>query len=61
MTEKDYETLLETVTSGDAIEKSYNTARHFVDKARESLFQLDNCQAKNDLLSFCDYMTERSF
>ena len=61
MTEKDYEILLETVTSGNAIEKSYDTAKHFIDKAREFLFKLDDCQAKNDLLSFCDYMAERSF
>jgi len=61
VTEEDYKILLEAVASGNAIEKSYNMARHFVDEARKSLFQLDDCQARNDFLSFCDYMAERSF
>ena len=60
MTENDYETLIETVRAGNAIEKSYNKAKSFIDTARKSLSQLEDCQARNDLLIFCDYIADRS-
>ena len=60
MTENDYKILFEAVTAGNAIEKSYNKAKSFIDKARDFLLKLEDCQARNDLLIFCDYMIERS-